>query len=213
MQETRRTQRIEGEGRMEYSASSVEIIFNEFFRVERARVRWEQFEGRMGEEHTRYVIRRGESVGIVPVCEKTERVVLVNQFRYPAAGKAFDGYLWEIPAGMVDEGESPEKTARRELLEEIGVCGKVLNPLISFFLSPGALDEKFHLFWTKVPDCMHLSPIGGNRRESENLQVRLFNRETLIGMIKQNLIQDAKTIASLLFYYSFISNTTRGSRG
>jgi len=192
---------------MEYSARSVEIIFNEFFRVERARVRWEQFEGRMGQEHTRYVIRRGESAGVVPVCEKTERIVLVNQFRYPAAGKVFDGYLWEIPAGMVDKGESPEKTAKRELLEEIGACGNALTPLISFFLSPGALDEKFHLFWTKVPDCLLLSPIGGNRRESENLQVKLFEKETLFRMIKQNLIQDAKTIASLLFYFSFISDT------
>ena len=192
---------------MKYSARSVEIVFDEFIRVERAQVRWEQFEGRMGQEHTRYAVRRGESVGVIPVCEKTERIVLVNQFRYPAAGEAFDGYLWEIPAGMVDEGETPETTARRELLEEIGARGSVLTPLISFFLSPGALDEKFHLFWTKVPDCQRLSSIGGNRMESENLQVKLFDRRTLIGMIKKNLIQDAKTIASLLFYYSFVSTT------
>jgi ADP-ribose pyrophosphatase len=197
---------------MEYNARNVEIIFDEFFQVERARVRWEQFEGSMGEEHTRYAIRRGESVGVVPVCEKSEEVVLVNQFRYPAAGKASDGYLWEIPAGMVDEGESLEKTAERELLEEIGTCGKKLTPLISFFLSPGALDEKFHLFWTKVPDCLQISPIGGNKTESENLQVRSFEKETLLRMIRQNMIQDAKTIASLLFYYSFISHTSGGSR-
>jgi ADP-ribose pyrophosphatase len=193
---------------MEYTARNREIIFDEYFQVERARVRWEQFEGMMGDEHTRYAIRRGESVGVVPVCEKSEKIVLVNQFRYPAAGNASDGYLWEIPAGMVDEGESPEKTAERELLEEIGTCGKTLTPLISFFLSPGALDEKFHLFWTKVPDCLQISPIGGNKMESENLQVRSFEKETLLQMIRQNEIEDAKTIASLLFYYAFVSPTS-----
>jgi len=187
---------------MKFCVQSSEIVFHDFFKIERGRVVWEQFDGTMGEEQTRYVIRRGDSVGIIPVCEKEDKIVLIKQFRYPAAGKGFDGYLWEIPAGMVDKNEDPAQTARRELFEEIGIDIKDVSPLISFFLSPGALDERFHLFCAHIPDCVQVGLIGGNKDEKENLMIGLFEKGELLDMIKKNEIVDGKTIASLLFYFS-----------
>ena len=81
---------------------SSEIIFHEFLKVEKTSVRWEKFEGGMGTAGTRYVVRRGDSVGVVPVCSGNGQIILVNQFRFPAIRGDSDGYLWEIPAGMVD---------------------------------------------------------------------------------------------------------------
>ena len=60
----------------------------------------------MGDEQTRYVVRRGNSVGVIPECMKTGKIVLVQQFRYPAVGAGRGGYLWEIPAGMIAGGET-----------------------------------------------------------------------------------------------------------
>ena len=188
---------------MKYRVREKEIIFREFFKIERARVQWEQFDGSMGEEQTRYVVRRGDSVGIIPVCEKTGLIVLIQQFRYAAAGKDTDGYLWEIPAGMIGKGEKPVSTARRELLEEIGVETEELTPLISFFLSPGALDERFYLFMASVQNCAALDRFGGNRHEQEDIRIQAFSRKRILKMMKENQIADGKTIASLLHYMFF----------
>jgi ADP-ribose pyrophosphatase len=186
---------------MRYSVLESEILFRGFFQVERSSVRWEQHDGSMGSEQTRYVIRRGDSVGILPECRNSGRVVLVQQFRYPAAGKGSDGYLWEIPAGMVGEGEEPDATARRELMEEIGVRAEEFAYLSSFFLSPGLLDEKFHLFRAGIPECDAMAGFGGNKREHEDLRIQAFSREELLAMIAGNRFCDAKTIASLLFHF------------
>lgn len=183
---------------MKYEARGKKLIFSEFFRIERCRVRWEQFDGKMGDFQTRYAVRRGDSVGIIPVLE-TE-VVLVRQFRYPAAGKGFDGYLWEIPAGMVREGEDIRATAARELREEIGVETREVKPVLSFYLSPGALDEKFHLFQADLPAGIRIGAVGGNVLEHENLMVKAFPFPVLLSMIEKSEIIDAKTIAALLYF-------------
>ena len=187
---------------MKFNTGHSEIIFHEFFKIEKTRVAWEQFDGTMGTEQNRYVIRRGDSVGIIPVCESNNRIILIKQFRYPAAGKYRDGYLWEIPAGMADGREDPSETAKRELLEEIGVETDEVVPLISFFLSPGALDEFFHLFYTVVPDNHELVSTGGNKQEHENLKIAMFERKEILNMMGRNDIVDAKTIASLLYFFS-----------
>jgi len=185
---------------MRHTVREKDIIFREFFKIERARVQWEQFDGSMGEEQTRYVVRRGDSVGIIPVCEKTGKIVLIQQFRYAAAGKGTDGYLWEIPAGMIGKDEQPVFTARRELLEEIGFETEEITPLISFFLSPGALDERFYLYIASIPDCATLDRFGGNRHEQEDIRIKAFPLERILRMMKESQIADGKTIASLLYY-------------
>jgi ADP-ribose pyrophosphatase len=186
---------------VEYRIEESTVIFDEFFRIERARVAWERWDGTMGEKATRYAVRRGDSVGVLPVLEGTGEIVLVRQFRYPAAGKDQDGYLWEIPAGMLKRSEGREEAAGRELLEEIGAAPEELRYLLSFFLSPGAIDEKFHLFFASIPEGSVLERVGGNLHEQEDLLIGLFDKKTLLSMIANGEIVDAKTIASVLFYF------------
>ncbi len=186
---------------MKHTVNKSEVVFNEFFKIEKAGVCWEQFDGTMGAEQNRYVIRRSDSVGILPVCENN-KIILIKQFRYPAAQKHTDGYLWEIPAGMVDVSEDTARSAVRELKEEVGIEINEVLPLISFFLSPGALDEKFHLFFARVPAHLEISSVGGNKQEYENLKIAQFDRTELFGMIEKNEIVDAKTVASLLYFFS-----------
>ena len=177
---------------------SSEIIFHEFLKVEKTSVRWEKFEGGMGTAGTRYVVRRGDSVGVVPVCSGNGQIILVNQFRFPAIRGDSDGYLWEIPAGMVDGDEDTAQTATRELFEEIGLRPGTVEPLISFYLSPGLLDEKIHLFSASLEDCNGLQNVGGNPDEQENLLIKGFRPQELVAMIVQGEIIDAKTISAIL---------------
>jgi ADP-ribose pyrophosphatase len=68
-------------------------------------------------------------------------VILLRQYRYAAGGT-----LWEAPAGKLDEGESPETCAARELEEEAGVKAARLVQLTTLLTTPGFSDERIHLF-------------------------------------------------------------------
>jgi len=180
---------------------SSETVFDEYIRIEKAVLRWEQFSGAMGKKSTRYVVRRGDSVGIVPVFKDSGRIILVKQFRYPAVREAENGFLWEIPAGMLDPGEEPLRTASRELFEETGLRAAQVEPLISYYLSPGLLDEKMHLFIARIVESRKLDCTGGNPEENEDLLIRSFDGGEILNMIAGREIEDAKTIAGLLYYF------------
>lgn len=93
-----------------------------------------------GNESTREIVKHPGAVGIVPITDKGE-VILVKQFRYPVNQEIF-----EIPAGKLDENEEPKACAKRELLEETGYDAKKISKLCMFYTTPGFSDEMMHLF-------------------------------------------------------------------
>ncbi|RKX98998.1 MAG: hypothetical protein DRP54_07855 [Spirochaetes bacterium] len=189
---------------MKHEVHSREIIFNEFFKIEKAVVGYEMFDGKMGQPLTRYIIRRGDSVGIVAVIDEDglEKVVLVNQFRYPAVREGCDGYLWEIPAGMLNKGENPEETAIRELEEETGLKCNDVREIARFFLSPGAMDEMMYVYLAIIKDKKGIKEVGGIKHEDEYTLVKTFTEDEIVKMIGERKIIDAKTIASLMYYFN-----------
>src|SRR5277367_3609688 len=93
-----------------------------------------------GFEIKRAIVRHGGSAVMMPVDDRG-RILLVRQYRLPAKA-----YLWELPAGRVDEGETALQSARRELKEETGYKAKSWKKLATFFPSPGFLEEKMTIF-------------------------------------------------------------------
>lgn len=93
-----------------------------------------------GREVTLDVVRHAPSVIVVPMAAP-DRVILIRQYRYPV-----DGWLWEVVAGSIDDGESPEEAARRECHEEIGLRPDRLTSLGTFLPLPGYCDERMHFF-------------------------------------------------------------------
>ncbi len=93
-----------------------------------------------GFEIKRAIVQHGGSAVMMPVDERG-RILLVRQYRLPARQ-----YLWELPAGRVDEGETPLKAAKRELTEETGYRAKSWMKIADFFPSPGFLAEKMTIF-------------------------------------------------------------------
>ncbi len=105
------------------------------FDIERDRVRMPN-----GREVTLDVVRHPASVVIVPVPEPGH-VILIRQFRY-----AVQRWLWELPAGTVDDGETPEAAARRECHEEIALVPETLVRLAASYPTPGYCDEEMVFF-------------------------------------------------------------------
>ncbi|HXL03490.1 MAG TPA: NUDIX hydrolase [Bacillota bacterium] len=136
-----------------------------------------------GSISVREVVDHPGSVGIIPI-DRDGKVILIRQFRYPV-GEA----LWEIPAGKLDPGESPEECARRELEEETSYSPGCLRKIVSFYTSPGFSSEMLHLFL-----ATDLAPGCGRPDDDENIRTYHLSRETVERMIENGEIRDAKTL-------------------
>ena len=135
----------------------------------------------------RDIIRHGGSAVMLAV-DGRGRVLLVRQYRLPARG-----YLWELPAGRLDEGETPLRAARRELLEETGYRARKWKKLVSFYPSPGFLSEKMTVF-------LATGLVAGEARpmEDERIECRWFAPREIARWIASGRIMDGKTIAGFL---------------
>jgi ADP-ribose pyrophosphatase len=131
------------------------------------------------------VVVHGPAATIVAV-DKSGHVTLVRQERLPAGGE-----LLELPAGGVDDGESPLDAARRELREETGLHGGDWFEAATFYTTPGFCDEKMHLFIATGLEQGEPDPQGGE--EIELVRVPLADVSSLI-----EEIEDGKTLAGLL---------------
>ena len=140
-----------------------------------------------GGRAVREVVEHRPSVVVVPV-DAHDNVLLVRQYRYPVG---LD--LLEAPAGMVEDSETAEECAQRELREETGYGAGELRPLGGFWLSPGYCTEFMHAFLAR--DLVH------SRLEpdyDENLTLVRLPLSDAVSLIRKGEIQDAKTICALL---------------
>ena len=165
---------------------STERIFDgKVFDVDRDRVRMPN-----GREVAVDIIRHPPSAVIVPVPEQGQ-VILIRQYRY-----AVNRWLWELPAGSVDEGETPDQAAARECHEEIGQLPDTVVRLGSMFPTPGYCDEEMFFFRVSglsVPE--HDAELD----EDEHIEVRVFTLKEAREMVRKGEIVDMKTVIGLTY--------------
>jgi len=131
------------------------------------------------------VVHKGSAV-IVPVFEDGT-VALVRQYRHAARE-----YLLEVPAGSLEEGEDPLEGAIRELEEEIGVVAENVEKLCEFYVSPGFVTEKMHLYL-----ATGLTHVGQKLEADELIEIERYSLSELQTMIADGRICDAKTIIGI----------------
>lgn len=121
------------------------------------------------------------------------QVLLLRQYRYAAGG-----YLYEIPAGRLDEGETPRQCAARELKEETGCTADHIEPMTSILTTPGFTDEVIHLFM--ATGLTHGEP---NREADEFVEIVIMRLSEALERISAGEMTDSKTILALLFAAGF----------
>jgi ADP-ribose pyrophosphatase len=142
-----------------------------------------------GFEIERAIVQHGGSAVVMPVDER-KRILLVRQYRLPARQ-----YLWELPAGRVDPGETPLKAARRELAEETGYKARRLEKLVTFYASPGFLAEKMTIYLARGLTAGKMTPM-----EDERITAKWFTARELDHLIRAGKIPDAKTQIGFLMW-------------
>ncbi len=143
------------------------------------------------------ILRHPGASAVVPFLDPPSaadpRVVLIRQFRHAA-----DGFIWEVPAGRLDPGESPEHCAARELEEETGMRAARLEPLITIVTTPGFTDERIHLFLAEG-----LEPGAEHREADEFMELHTLRWSQVVAMVERGEVIDGKTLVSLLYVNSF----------
>ena len=141
----------------------------------------------------RDVVVHPGAVGVAAI-DGDGRILLVRQFRHPAAG-----YLFELPAGLRDvPGEPPLETARRELAEEAGLEARRWDVLVDFFNSPGGSTEAFRCFLARdVHPLEGGRPATGEAEESDLPQVWL-PLEDAVELVLTGALHNPTTVVGVL---------------
>ena len=126
------------------------------------------------------------------------RILLERQYRHAA-----QSMMWELPAGRIDDGETPLTAAKRELLEETGYRARHWKRILYFYVSPGFLDETMTIYLASGLRAGEAQP-----EADEKIAVRFFGLPEARRMALEGRIRDAKTIAGVLW----LAQRPRGAR-
>lgn len=172
------------------------VFRRSIFSIEEIELRHELFDGSMGEPIRRLVLDRGESVAVLPYDPISGVVLLCEQFRAPTVTSG-SGWLFEIPAGMLEEGETVQVSAMRETKEETGHEVQLLFPISTVYLSPGGSSERIHVFCGRIALRSDAPETAGVEDEGENIRVVRLPVDEALARLRAGEIQDAKTVIAL----------------
>ena len=181
--------------------SATEIIkreecFKGFYQLDRVHLRHELFAGGMSREISREVFVRHDAVCVLPYDPQRDEVVLIEQFRVGAMGKAQTPWLIELVAGLIDKVEEPEEVARREGEEEAGLTFSSLWPITRYFPSPGGSTEFVHLYLGRC-STVGVGGLHGLEEETEDIRVTVWAYEDALQAVRDGRISNAASIIAL----------------
>jgi nudix-type nucleoside diphosphatase (YffH/AdpP family) len=125
-------------------------------------------------------------------------VLLTRQFRVGAHLAGDDGFLLEVPAGVLD-GAAPEERICAEIREELGYAITRVEKVLELFASPGSLTERVHYFLGEYSDADRCGDGGGKQDEGEDIEVVELPFADALDKVASGEIRDAKTVVLLQY--------------
>ena len=178
--------------------------FQGYFRLDHYSLKHRLFEGGWSGEMSREIFDRGHAVAVLPYDPDLDRVVLIEQFRPGAYASLASGWfdedaspwLIECVAGIIEEGETPEAVARREIIEETGLEISQIIATNHYLVSPGGTSESVFSFCGRV-DASNAEGVYGISEEHENIRVFNVPVADAFQLLDQGRIINAMTIIAL----------------
>jgi ADP-ribose pyrophosphatase len=133
------------------------------------------------------IVHHPGAAAIVPFASDDE-VLLIRQYRHAAGGT-----IYEVPAGKLDPGDTPESCAARELEEEAGARAGRLEKLGWVFTTPGFTDEVIHLF-----AAFELETVPTRHETDEVIEVVRMTLPAALDLVWRGELNDAKSALALV---------------
>ena len=184
-----------------FSASDVRLLEDEdaysgHYRLHRVTLEHRRFDGSWSQPISRELFERGDAVGVLLWDPQRDELVMLEQFRAGAMRGDDSPWMLELVAGVVEAGESDADVAHRETAEESGLSLTALEPIVSFFPSPGACTEQVRLFMGRV-DSEAAGGVHGCAHEGEDILLHRLSRADVMAMLDDNRINNGHTLIAL----------------
>ena len=183
---------------MKFKILKEELVFDHFFKIKKATIEHELFNSNTIQVN-RLCFDRGDSVAILLYEKDTDSLLFTNQFRYPTI-KGTDGWILELTAGSMEEGDKAIERVKKEVEEEIGYQINQVELIHTFFVSQGGTSERIFLFYAEVNAKDKVLEGGGLKFEKEDIQLVKLKTKEVIANLKNKQFQDAKTIIGLQWF-------------
>jgi len=188
----------EGRDNADVEIVSVETGFEGFCRLDIYRYRHRRQDGSWSGILEREVVRRADSIAVLPYDAKRDRVILIRQCRVSMLAAGCDPWSYECIAGGIDPGEDPEAAALRETREEAGCeVGRMENPH-SFIVDPGTARDRANVFCAEVDSSS--VPSRGGIGEEDIMVLNLPYAEAW-KLVEDGLIDNATTMVAMLWLH------------
>lgn len=172
--------------------------YDGYVSVDRITLRHRVSSGGLGEPVRRDLVRVPAAVGVLPYDPARDEVVLVRQFRIGVWGANGPAWLVECTAGVIDPGEDPEATARRETVEETGCSLSDLHFVCDYYPSPGVITERIRLYC----GITNTAGAGGNHglvHEGEDIEAFVKPWNEVWNEVQAGRIYDAKLLLTIMW--------------
>lgn len=184
-----------------FTRDDVEIIQREtcyrgFLQLDKLHFKHRLFSGAMSGVVQREVMKRKNAVAVLPWDPVRDEVVLIQQLRIAVMDSGVNPWQLEIIAGMIEQDEQQEAVARRESKEEAGIMLGDIHKVLSYFSSPGALNERITVFIAEV-DATQASGVHGLAEENEDILVLVMSRQHAFELLEQGRIDNAASVIAL----------------
>ncbi len=177
-----------------------------FFKMNEIILKYKKHDGSWSNKVKRELFGGAQVSCLLPYDPKKKEIILIQQFRPGTISKDVDNYLFEIVAGIIDQGENPETAAKRECYEETGCKVKKLTPIQGYFPAPGSSESFYHLFLGEI-DTFEGTRIMGLENENEDIFVKSYRiSEIKEKMINGEILNGVTLIALQWFFLNVINN-------
>lgn len=171
-------------------ANTWTVIKSENIAVDRFHIKKEVVKLSNSKEQNFSYISFSDGVCVLALTED-KQVIVIHQYRH-----AVEGWEYELPAGMIDEGEAPADAAKRELLEETGYQAEEWHHLGVFYPSPGSTSEVIHLYAAEKVTQIAAPSLD----DSEEVEMSIMGWNQLQTLIKEGEFRHGGGLAAILRY-------------
>jgi len=175
-------------------------IHDGFFKMNEVTLKYKKYDGNWSNAVKRELFGGAQVSALLPYDPENKKIVLIQQFRPGTISSDGENYLDEIVAGMIDPGETPEDTAKRECLEETGCKVNNLRSIQGYFPAPGSSESFYNLFLGEV-NAPSSEIIRGLDNENEDILVKSYSFDEVRVKMEKKKILNGLTLIALQWFF------------